>query len=178
MLNRLSVAVVTLLLLSVSAHAQTQKPAPPKPDAKATESKPTPPQPEGQPVNIKIELTITDQAGPGEAAKRTVSMIVADRKVGNIRSQGQVLVNNRFMVMLNVDATPVILKDGAIRLDLGIEYAPKPSNENATSGEGRASLNQRMSLIVTPGKPTIISQASDPTSDRKISVELTATVMK
>jgi hypothetical protein len=178
MLNRLSVAVVTLLLLSVSAHAQTQKPAPPKPEAKAAESKPTPPQPEGQPVNIKIELTITDQAGPGEAAKRTVSMIVADRKVGNIRSQGQVLVNNRFMVMLNVDATPVILKDGAIRLDLGIEYAPKPSNENATSGEGRASLNQRMSLIVTPGKPTIISQASDPTSDRKISVELTATVMK
>jgi hypothetical protein len=178
MLKRLSVALVTLTLLVVTAHAQTQKPAPPKPEAKPAESKPAPPPPEGQPVNIKIELTITDQAGPGEAAKRTVSMIVADRKVGSIRSQGQVLVNNRFVVTLNVDATPVILRDGAIRLDLGIEYAPKPSNENATSGEGRASLNERLSLIVTPGKPMIISQASDPTSDRRISVELTATVMK
>ncbi len=178
MLKELSIAIVTLTLLNGSAHAQTQKPAPPKPEAKAADSKPTPPQAEGQPVNIKIELTITDQAGPGEAAKRTVSMIVADRKVGSIRSQGQVLVNNRFVVTLNVDATPVILKDGAIRLDLGMEYAPKPSNENATSGEGRATLNERMSLIVSPGKPMIISQASDPTSDRKISVELTATVLK
>jgi hypothetical protein len=180
MLKRLSVALVTLTLLSGSAYAQAQpqKPAPPKPEAKAAESKPTPPQPEGQPVNIKIELTITDQGGPGEAAKRTVTMIVADRKVGSIRSQGQVLVNNRFVVTLNVDATPVILKEGAIRLDLGIEYAPKPSSENAASGEGRAQLNERLSLIVTPGKPMIISQASDPTSDRKISVELTATVMK
>ena len=50
-----------------------------------------PPAPEGLPNNIRIELTITDQAGPGAAEKRTVSMMVADRKVGSIRSQGRVM---------------------------------------------------------------------------------------
>ena len=28
--------------------------------------------------NIKVDLTIVDQAGPGEAARRSVSMLVAD----------------------------------------------------------------------------------------------------
>ena len=72
----------------------------------------------------------------------------------------------------------VIVKDGQMRLDLGLEYVPKPGSENATSGEGRGSLNQRLSLLVESGRPIVISQASDPTSDRKISVELTATILK
>jgi len=182
MLKRALITMVAVTLLGGSGQAQ-QAPAAQKPE-RPTAQKPErpalqpPPPPEGQPVNIKIELTITDQAGPGETAKRTVSMIVADRKNGSIRSQGQVLVSNRFVVILNVDATPRIVKDGTIRLDLGLEYAPKPSSENAASGEGRAQLNERLSLMVESGKAMMISQASDPTSDRRIAVELTATILK
>ncbi len=31
---------------------------------------------------------------------------------------------------LNVDAMPVIVKDGLMRLDLGLEYVPKPGSDN------------------------------------------------
>ena len=41
-----------------------------------------------------------------------------------------------------------------------------------------ASLNEMLSLILESGKPTIVSQAADPTSDRKITVEVTATILK
>jgi hypothetical protein len=65
-----------------------------------------------------------------------------------------------------------------MRLELALEYAPRPGSDNASSGEGRARLNERLTLMVESGKPLAISQASDPTSDRKISVELTATLLK
>jgi hypothetical protein len=170
----LATALAAAFLVSIG-HAQQEPAAPVKQEKPA----PRPAVPEGLPSNIRIDLTITDQAGPGEAGKRTVSMIVADRKVGSVRSSGNVQTSGgRFPVTLNVDASPVIVKDGLMRLDIGLEYVPKPGSENAASGEGRAQLNERMGLLVESGKPLIISQASDPTSDRKISVELTATILK
>lgn len=175
MVRRTFATALAAALMVGTGYAQQ---APPAAAAKQEKPAPKPPAPEGLPNNIKIELTITDQAGPGDADKRTVSMIVADRKVGSVRSSGTVLTSGgRFPVTLNVDASPVIVKDGLVRLDIGLEYIPKPSSENA-SGEGRAQLNERMGLLVESGKPLIISQASDPTSNRKISVELTATILK
>jgi hypothetical protein len=175
MVRRTFATALAAALMIGTGYAQQAPAAPTKQEKPA----PKPPAPEGLPSNIRLELTITDQAGPGEAAKRTVSMIVGDRKNGSIRSQGQVVTaSGRVMVTLNVDATPTIVRDGLMRLEIGLEYVPKPGSENASSGEGRAQLNERLGLLVESGKPLIISQASDPTSDRKITVELTATILK
>jgi hypothetical protein len=179
MLRRTLIAMLAAGFLMTTAQAQQPPAATQKPQKPAGQPPPAqPPPPTGEPVNIKIDLTITDQAAPGEAVKRNVSMLVADGRNGSIRSGGRVVSKSgAFTVNLNVDATPRILKGGVIRLDLGIEYVPKPGSENAETGEGRAQLNERLSLMVQSGKPTIISQASDPTSDRKIVVELTATIL-
>ena len=176
MVRRTFATVLAAALMTGTAYAQQPPAAPAKQEKPALK----PPVPEGLPTNIRIELTITDQAVHGEpAAKRTVSMIVADRKLGSVRSQGPVLTAGRSAIAtLNIDATPTIVKDGQLRLDIGLEYVPKPVTENAASGEGRGSLNERLSLLVESGKPLVISQASDPTSDRKITVELTATILK
>lgn len=177
MLKRTAAILAATLFLTVGVPAQETRPDPQSPAARP----PAPARPEipGQPTNIKLELTITDQTGPGEPGKRTVSMILADRQHGSIRSSGSVLLaGNRINVSLNVDARPIIINDNRIRLELTLEYAPKPGTENATSGEGRAHLTERLGLIVDPGKPMVVSQASDPTSDRRMSVELTATILK
>ena len=172
MVKRKLAMALGIALFTASAYAQ-------QPPDGAARPAPKPPEPEGLPSNIRIELTITDQSGAGAAEKRTVSMIVADRKVGSIRSTGRVSSAGKVAVAtLNVDATPTIVKDGQMRLDLGLEYVPKPGSENAGSGEARGTLNQRLSFVVESGKPLIISQASDPTSDRKMAVELTATILK
>jgi hypothetical protein len=173
-------ALAAALMVSVGYAAQQTPTAPAAPDKQETTAPAGPNiRTGGLWINVKIELTITDQAGPGETAKRTVSMIVSDRQKGSIRSQGQVVTAGRqALATLNVDATPLIIKDSQLRLDIGLEYVPKPVTENATSGEGRGSLNERLILLVESGKPLVISQASDPTSDRKISVELTATILK
>jgi hypothetical protein len=167
-------------LMIGTGYAQ-QAPATPAKQEKPAPSAPKPPVPEGLASNIRIEITITDQAGPGEEAKRTVSMIVADRKNGSIRSAGRVVTPSQSTpVFLNVDATPAILKDGLMRIDLGLEYVPKAGTDNVAppNNGDRGSLNQRLSLLVQSGKAMIVSQASDPMSNRRIAVELTATILK
>ena len=166
---------------AATAPAQNAKPAP------EAESKPRVPEPLGQPVNIKIDLTITDQGGPGEPAKRVISMIVADRQAGFIRTRGTVRhvdAQNR-PVTLNVDARPIITREGAVRVELGLEYqATPPGVTTAPAPPGPSpdpygtNLNERVGVILETGKPLIVSQAVDPASDRKIAVELRATILK
>ena len=60
----------------------------------------------------------------------------------------------------------------------GLEYFPRPSGGAEEMEPGMASINERLGLIFESGKPVIVSQAADPTSDRKITVEVTATILK
>jgi hypothetical protein len=189
-------AFITLVLLSAGSALQGQgrgqTPAPAeKPPAAPGQSRPTPapaeaPAPPGQPVNVKLDLTITDQMGPGEPAKKTVSMIVADRMAGSIRS-----IANTEHATLNVDATPQIPQNGNVRLQLGLEYNPRQGTRGVDKvkgpgGEmldmprepGGSSLNQRVAIVLEPNKPLILSQAADPLSDRKITVEVRVSILK
>jgi hypothetical protein len=85
-------------------------------------------------------------------------------------------------VRINVDARPVLLKDNKISLNFGLEYLPQvptsPKSASERAMEGTASLNERLGLILESGKPVVVSQAADPTSDRRITVELVATILK
>jgi hypothetical protein len=182
-------------LLAASVHAQEpqgrggQTPAPaekPPSGQKAAPGPPEAPQAGGQPVNVKLDLTITDQLASGAPAKKTVSMIVADRFSGSIRS-----IANEVRATLNVDATPQILQNGNIRLQLGLEYNPRQASifqekVKGPAGEmvelprdpGGSSLNQRVVIVLEPNKPLMLSQAADPLSDRKITVEVRVSILK
>ena len=170
--RRALTATIVATLLIAAPHAQAPQQAKPEPPAARSEQKPEPPL--GQPVNIKLDLTITDQAGPGEPLKKVVTIVVADRGMGSIRSLGTVRSQGR--VQINVDARPQILQSGVIRLSLGLEYNPRTLGNDAPAEW--SSLNEQITVVVTAGKPLVVSQAADPASDRKISVEVLATVMK
>jgi hypothetical protein len=187
-MSRHVIAAAFILALATSvgrppdAHAQTPPPAEKPASGNKSPSETSAP---GQPINVKLDLTITDQLGPGEPAKKTISMIVADRYQGAIRSTG-----NSIRAMLNVDATPQILPSGNVRVMLGIEYNPRQgTTQQQAKGPGGelfplppepagSSLNQRVAIILEPGKPLLLSQAADPISDRKITVEIRATILK
>jgi hypothetical protein len=187
-MSRQVIAAAFILAVAASVgrppDAYAQTPPPTEKPASST-SAPSETRAPGQPINIKLDLTITDQLGPGEPAKKTVSMIVADRYQGAIRSAG-----NSVRAVLNVDATPQILPSGSVRVMLGIEYNPRQATVQqqvkGPGGElipfppepGGSSLNQRVAIILEPGKPLVLSQAADPISDRKITVEIRATILK
>jgi hypothetical protein len=183
-------AVIIVLFASAGAAQEGQSRAQTPPPAEKPAPVPNKPPAEalapGQLVNVKLDVTITDQMGPGTPAKKTVSMIVADRSSGSIRS-----IANAVRATLNVDATPQILQSGNIRLQLALEYNPRqptppaekvkgPGGEimDLARDEGGSSLNQKVWIVLEPNKPLILSQAADPLSDRKISVEVRASILK
>ena len=159
-------------LASSSAQTPTTQTAPPKQTEPVT-SRPAA-DPAGQPANIKIDLTITDQTGPGDGLKKVVTMVVADRGNGSIRSTGNVRAQGR--VQINVDASPTIVQNGAIRLRFSMEYNPRMMSNDAPTES--SSLNEQLTVILDAGKPMVVSQAPDPASDRKIAVEIRTTVLR
>jgi hypothetical protein len=186
------VLVLVAIVISAAPGLAGQRPAPAEPKvapapAKTEQAKPAPViEPPPQPVNIRIEVTITDQVGPGEPAKKVVSMIVSDRQRNSIRSSGNIRPNpassNTRTVTLNVDARPVIMtrEGNRISLEFGLEYLPKSANAAGSDAvePGTSSLNERLVVLLESGKPVMVSQAADPVSDRKITVEVTATILK
>jgi len=186
MLKQLLHTLGVLGLLVGAAQAQTAPSVP----AKEQEARPAPkPQEPAQLVNVRIELTILDQTGPGDPSKKVVTMHVADRANAFIRTSGRVLTKEGWRdVTINVDARPVVLraKEGSVQIDLGFEYRPissatAPGSSPGAQAEASASQTgavERISTILESGKPLLISQAADPSSDRRISVEMKATILK
>jgi hypothetical protein len=193
-------AVSATLCAAQSRPADAKAPAKPAADTAKAESAPAqkaPPEPAPLPINIKIEVSITDQTGTNTPAKKVVTMIASDRMSTNVRSSASVPVKQMLQVpsgnasapptsytyrnvTINVDARPSIVQKepNKISLNFGLEYIPRPEGRQEEMEPGMGSWSERLSLILESGKPMVISQAADPTSDRKITVEVTATILK
>lgn len=170
--------------LATPALADQSAPAKPAETPPAAKPVAEPPLPT---ANVRIEVSITDQTGSGTPAKKIVSMIAGDRQNTNIRSSASVPVKNFAgavnyrNVTINVDARPTIVpkEPNKIVVNLGLEYLPRSAGGQEEMEAGMASLTERLNgLILESGKPMVISQAADPTSDRKVTVEITVTILK
>jgi hypothetical protein len=122
--------------------------------------------------NIRIEVTLTDSLQTEGPSKKTVTMMVVDNNGGQIRSQGPSNYS------LNVDAMPHVRPDGRIYLSLSLFYVPEPGASASGTARTPATLNEAVSVILADGKPMLLSQSADPRGDRKVTVEVTATVVK
>jgi hypothetical protein len=174
--NLITIAAV-LAFASAGAAAQ----APEQNAPKAQESvQPNIPRPVAQLVNVKLDLTITDQRGAAAAATKTVSMVLADRGNGRIRTQGEFRpqsgphAGRALSTTLNVDAQPEVTRDNRVKMTIVIEYKPQvPDGEDSS-----ASISESMTVILEDGKPLVVSQSADPHSDRKVKIEAKATFLK
>jgi hypothetical protein len=146
--------------------------------AKPSEAKPGDTQPGPRFVrsltNVQVELTLTDQLGTGAPQKKTVSMIVASGSLGKIRNTAARIGPTQ--IGLNVDARPFVSTEGPIQLELTLYYYP-PQGDEKDPGMP-TELNQSLTVVLQSGKPLVVSQAADPVSDRKVVVEVKATVLK
>lgn len=179
MRNALVILCATLLLTPLGAAAQDDQETKPQSGQAAT-AQPAAPAP--KPVdrfvrtltNVQVELTLTDQIGSAPPEKKTVSMIVSSGNWGKIRNTAARV--GPFQVGLNVDARPFVSVDGPIQLELTIYYYPPQGKPEAPVLP--TELNQSLTVVLQSGKPMLISTAADPASDRKVTVEAKATVLK
>jgi len=134
------------------------------------------PEPPSTWQNIKVDIAISDSITAEVQAKKSVSLIVLDGRSGQIRSTGGNSI-------INIDAAPTVRPDGRIYLHLTLEYQPELSQQQNEqmkgTGPGRITMfSESLSLVVADGKALMASQSADPRSERRVSVEITATVLK
>jgi glucose/arabinose dehydrogenase len=157
------IATGTLLL----AAAMSAQQAAPQKAAQPDQSQSQPPaRNAAQLANIRIELTITDQRTEVQMPPKTVTLLVEDRQSGRIRT-------GRNNVALNVDARPEIVRDNRVRLLLSLEYMPQDTDRTSPMA-----ISETVAALLEDGKPLIVSQSADPSSDRKVRVELKATIVR
>jgi hypothetical protein len=53
-----------------------------------------------------------------------------------------------------------------------------PSNSAPENDRTTPNINESLSVILEDGKPMLISQSADPIGDRKVKVEVKATILK
>jgi hypothetical protein len=174
-----------------------QTPPPPPPPGAIQE--PGPPRapflPSANPANVKLDLTITDTY-TGPPVKKTVSLLILNGSNGMIRTANRLASGSN--VGLNIDAAAIIHQGGLITVRVTFEYTPaqtsagvRPTNpeqadalraqqvERGLSPTSQpAELHESINVILQDGKPMLVSQSADPTTDRKVTVELMATVLK
>jgi hypothetical protein len=180
--------MLVLMLMMVSPLFAQDKPAAPEaprtPPAKKEATAPKAPEAApkpvdvGQSVNVRIELTITDQRGEATPITKTVSMIASDRSWSRIRTQGDVRTPTGFRpVILNVDARPWLVRDNRARVELTIEYRPVAA-EADTEKSTTPNINESLAVILEDGQPMLISQSADPVTDRKVKVEAKVSILR
>ena len=118
---------------------------------------------------------------PGSALDVAVSgslAYVADGTFGRIRASADAQRTGVGMVGtgLNVDARPTVLEGDRVLLELTVEYSPLREGSQVT--QRPTVLNESLTVILQSGKPMMVSQAADPVTDRKMSVEVRASILK
>lgn len=146
-------------------------------------------------VNVKFELTITDHTATGSPLTKSIMWLLADGFESRVRSTGvvhqqeksdngpdgppMVFTRALFEVELNVDSSVQVLEPDTLRAAFTIQYTPGIAGSIAPSGTVKPSpLNESVTVILKSGKPLVITQAADPVSDRKIDVQVTATILR
>jgi hypothetical protein len=146
---------------------QAAPPAPPAPTPPAANPPPPAVDPSagGQTVNIRLEVSISDQAGPQPPQAKLLTLLLADRSLNSVRSAFE----DR---SIGIDARPTIL-EGKIKLTLAID-----SRRTGNTTGNTLNWNQNMTVIVESGKPVVVVENSDPANNRKLSIEVKATIIK
>jgi hypothetical protein len=171
---RTTLALALLLIAAVFSGAlSAQKGAPEQASGNATSRQPAEER-QAPTTNVRIELTVTDAVGGSPPVKKTVSMVVADGRPGRIRAQGAQHPSDPTQPQLSVDATPTLV-GARVRLQISIEYLPPLQGAEARHF---ARVTEFATVLLDSAKPMMITESADPSADRKVTVEVTATILK
>lgn len=135
-------------------------------------------------------MTITDERTGSAPIKKTVSIVTGDGLNGSVRSQTNFSGPNNGVAPFNVDALPVMMGDGKVHTRLTVQYDAPMANAPAPNTQGGApapilspfanfaGVRDSVAVILENGKPLVVVQSTDPVSDRKVSVEVKATILR
>jgi hypothetical protein len=160
---------------AAAAPPQAKPAAAPKPGVAAT----APALPAKPVTNVRVDVKITDLRGGQAAATKAVSLTIANGENGSTRSivEAQWGKTDQFRSsQLKIDARPDIVESHRIRLRLSLEYnlsdpvdIPKPPVTH---------MQESLTFILEDGRPLVVAESAEPSGDRQVRLEVTATIVR
>jgi hypothetical protein len=143
-------------------------------------------------VNIRIEATVIESRGEQVTSKKVVSITLVDGENGSVRSSqqvpmqvggpaGQPAFRSYNDAPLNMDARARLRDDGRIHLWVTLEYfggALEPGKQQAEAGPVDQRIRETVTVVLESGKPLVVAQSADAVGDRRVALEVKATVLK
>jgi len=179
------------------SFAQNAPPATPAPPARATIGTAA----GAAPSNIRFDIAIND-SGVTAPISKVVTLNVSQGGLGSIRSSARIpgapvppprtvtsqgadgkpqtttSPSSAPTISLNIDVNqPTIYEDGKIRALVVIEYQPYVPAPTARTPEP-AIVRANSMIVFENGKKMMLLQAADPMTDRRTTIEVTATIVK
>jgi len=160
---------------AAAVPAPPQAPGAPAVPAPARSSTPTP--------NIRFDVTIIDTGGAKPVTKTLSLTIWGFNSSGSIRNSAQVPnpapatgpgYSPTISIPLNVDVRNVAMVETGVRASVAVEY--QPYLPEAKTQPGMVTTNA--TTVFSDGRKTQILVTADPISDRKTTIEVTATILK
>jgi hypothetical protein len=142
-------------------------------------------------VNIRVDGTITESRGEQTLGRKVISVTLRDGDTGSVRSSALVPQpkfggtpdeqGSLTRAPLNMDATVFLREGGRVLARVTLEYN-RGSVEIGNGGAQRAAfdsgIRQSVSVMLENGKPLVVAQSADPEGDRRVTLELKATILK
>jgi len=176
-------AVFCALSFAVAAQAPPKPPAAPSKPAPAPSEKPAPVR-TGKDINIRIDATVIESRGDHVVDKKVISVTCVDGKGAFVRSTQSVAFKakgsdgfNYQDAPLNMDADVNLRDDGRVLARITVDYRGMPASQDSPDSIDRG-IRQSVSVILNPGEPLMVAQSADAVGDRRVSLEVKATVLK
>ncbi len=125
----------------------------------------------GQPYNIRLDVAIIEEGGSKPVTK-TRTLTVAEGSQSFLRLTP---TNN---IPMNLDGYAAMEKDGKIRAMMTIDYRPPRPSGLKDEDASTQSVRQSFTVLAENGRKLVVSETSDPFLDRRLRIELTATILK
>jgi hypothetical protein len=130
----------------------------------------------GQPVNVRVEFTLSDTTGAKAPVTKSLALTVADGETAMVRSESEAQSpgGGTRSAPFSADASARIEGD-RIRLFLNLDYQAMDSVSGTPLKSG---VRAKQTVVLENGRPMLLSETSDPLSDRQVRVEVKATVLR
>jgi hypothetical protein len=171
----IQVVVATVLLAAAFPIAPRAQEAAAKPAEAQAAPAPASPRPSAQVANIQLAITLTDKVDGKTVSEEPVHMLLADRMLGRLRRH---LPANAALgsKSLEVDVTPEIVGP-RVKISMTVNYNSGSPDETRDK-IAPTQFVETISTYLDVGKPTTIVETAGDTANRRVTLQVTATINK
>jgi hypothetical protein len=172
----IQVLAATVLLAAACPVALWAQETAPKPaEAQPAPAPASPRSSSAQAANIQLAIVLTDKIDGKTVAEEPVRLLLADRQLGRLRRHlpaNASFANKNF----EVDVTPEIV-GSRVRISMTVNYNAGSADDTRDQTH-TTQFVETVTTYLDVGKPTTIVETPGDTANRRVTLQVTATIIK